>query len=357
MCFSIAIFVKNLTSGGAEKQAVCLARSLASQYDVHFIVLNDLYTHQKYEDKIKECSEIHYITFSGSLIRRLCAFVKYVKTNKISLIFSYLTAANVFACMAKVFCKVKVCTGLRNAQLPFAKMIVDRFLTNHLADSSVVNCFSGAENFRKWRFNAEKMVVIPNCIEYVSPYEKKSVAEVPKIITVGRFVPQKDYETAIHAISLLKENGVPFQFEIVGYGKLEDKIRYWVDLYGITEVTIFRINPNNIDDLLMTADIYLSTSLFEGTSNSIMEAMNANLPVIATNVGDNAYLVKNEENGYLVSSGDCSKIAELLYCLLKNVDIRNDMGQRSKQVLIDGYSLDKFFTRYKNVIKNLLENE
>ena len=353
MRHTIAVFVKNLTSGGAEKQAVCLACALSSQYDVHFIVLNDLYTHQKYADKIQENSDIHYVTFSGSLIRRLFAFFKYVKANKIALIFSYLTAANFFACVAKLFCNVRVCTGLRNAQLPFAKMVVDRFLTNNLADGSVVNCFSGAENFRKRRFNAEKMVVIPNCIENISPYEEKEVGKVPKIITVGRFVPQKDYETAIHAISLLKAKGVPFQFEIVGYGKLENKIRYWVDLYGITDVTTIKINPDNIDDLLKSADIYVSTSLFEGTSNSIMEGMNANLPIIATDVGDNAYLIKNGENGYLVPLGDSSKIAELLCCLLRNKDAWRNMGQKSKQILIDGFSLDKFFSRYEMLVNHL----
>lgn len=51
--------------------------------------------------------------------------------------------------------------------------------------------------------------------------------------------------------------------------------------------------------MLDKADIYLSTSLFEGTSNSIMEAMNADLPIVATNVGDNGLLVKNEINGFL----------------------------------------------------------
>lgn len=354
MRHSIAIFVKNLTSGGAEKQAVSLARVLTLQYDVHFIVLNNQFTHQKYVDKIKEYSQIHYTAFSGSLIQRFFAFIEYLKKNKISLIFSYLTAANFFACLAKFFCKVKVCTGLRNAQLPFAKMVADRFLTNHCADFSVVNCFSGEKNFRIQHFKSSKMVVIPNCYENISVWEEKKHVDIPKIIIVGRFVPQKDYESAIHAISMLKKIGIPFRFEIVGYGEQEKDVRNWIDLYNISDVTEIKINPDNINALLQSADIYLSTSLFEGTSNSIMEAMNANLPIIATNVGDNSYLVKNDENGYLVSLGNLSQIAEKLGFLLKNENVRRNMGQRSKKKLLNDFSTEKFFIRYENLINSLL---
>ena len=58
MKYSIAIFVKNLTSGGAEKQAVVLARVLAPLYDIHFIVLNDKFTHQKYVNLLKQESSM-----------------------------------------------------------------------------------------------------------------------------------------------------------------------------------------------------------------------------------------------------------------------------------------------------------
>lgn len=85
----------------------------------------------------------------------------------------------------------------------------------------------------------------------------------------------------------------------MGYGSLEAQIREWIKQYGIDDITTVYINPNNIAELLDQANIYISTSLFEGTSNSIMEAMNADLPIVATNVGDNGQLVQNRENGFL----------------------------------------------------------
>ena len=155
----------------------------------------------------------------------------------------------------------------------------------------------------------------------------------------------------------MKKYGIPFRFEIVGYGKLEENIRNWIKLYNIVDVTDVKINPNNINELLNSAEIYLSTSLFEGTSNSIMEGMNANLPIVATNVGDNACLVKNKENGFLVSPRDCPQMAELLASLLKDEKTRRDMGRKSKQKLLDDYSTEKFFSCYNNLIKYLLGNK
>ena len=64
---------------------------------------------------------------------------------------------------------------------------------------------------------------------------------------------------------------------------LEAQIREWVELYGIKDRTDIHIKPNNVSELERNADIYISTSLFEGTSNSIMEALNWSLPVVATN--------------------------------------------------------------------------
>lgn len=87
---------------------------------------------------------------------------------------------------------------------------------------------------------------------------------------------------------------IMFKFIIVGYGELESQVRQWVNAYKVGSFTEILINPNNIPQLEYDADIYLSTSLFEGTSNSIMEGMNANLPVVCTDVGDNYCLVKEK---------------------------------------------------------------
>ena len=97
--------------------------------------------------------------------------------------------------------------------------------------------------------------------------------------------------------------------------------------------------------------IYISTSLFEGTSNSIMEALNWSLPVVATNVGDNDHLVIDGVNGYLHPIGDATGLTTSLCKLLDSVELRNKMGVRSNQNLRENYSMEIFEKRYLDLIE------
>ena len=191
--------------------------------------------------------------------------------------------------------------------------------------------------------------MIPNGFPGIQNPLKRDLSDIPRIITVGRFVEQKDYETAIKAISLLKDR--LFRFLIVGYGDLEDDVRKWVNLYHIEDVTIIYINPLNTQELIKSADVYLSTSLFEGTSNSIMEAMNWSLPVVATNVGDNSYLVQEGQSGFLHSIGDAEGIANSLEKFLGNSELRKRMGERGNRILREQYSMEQFEKRYIDLIE------
>ncbi|MCD7924625.1 MAG: glycosyltransferase family 4 protein [Bacteroides sp.] len=349
---NIAIFVKNLNSGGAEKQSVLLAKALANNYIVHYIIFDSKKIHRKYLD-ILERDKINIITFNGGYCARFKQLVYYLKNNNIKSMFSYLTAANTYACIAGKISGTKVFTGLRNAELPQLKCIVERLLTNYFCEKAIVNCYSGRRKFILQDFKENRMVVIPNCFDNIENYYPKKYSEKIHIITVGRFVPQKDYETAIRTIANIKTKCKYFIFDIVGYGPLEQQIRNWIKYYAIDDVTNIYINPDNIPELLKKADIYLSTSLFEGTSNSIMEGMNANLPIVATNVGDNNYLIKNGVNGFLSEVKDHIALTESLFSLINNTELRIKMGENSKTILIEKFTINQFRDSYLDLLNNI----
>lgn len=349
----IAIFVKNLTSGGAEKQSVLLAKILSGYYQIHYIIFNGSKIHQKYMDLLKEDPRIQIQSFIGGHLSRYNEFVTYLQKNNIRVIFSYLTAANFYACMAGRKVNAKVFTGLRNAQLPLLKCWADKLLTNSFAKKAISNSYSGKENFIAKGFKSEKIIVIPNCFEHIKDYTQKKRKDKVHIITVGRFVPQKDYETAIHAIAELKKTYDNIVFDIVGYGNMETQVRKWIRQYVIDDITTIYINPNNIAELLDQADIYISTSLFEGTSNSIMEAMNADLPIVATNVGDNGQLVQNQKNGFVTNKKDWKDIASKLAILIDNEELSLNMGKQSKLFLSNNYSVEQFRKSYLSILSSI----
>jgi glycosyltransferase involved in cell wall biosynthesis len=348
----VAVFVKNLSSGGAEKQSVLLAKVLTTDCEVHYIIFNGSKTHDKYITLLNENPKVKVIAFKGGHWYRFSQFITYLKRNRIEFIFSYLTAANAYACLAGKICGIKVITGLRNARLPFFKHLADCMMTNFFSRLSIANCYSGKKHFISTGFREERIVVIPNCFEHIDPYSVKKENDIVNIIMVGRFVEQKDYRSAIESIALLSKSTRNIHFHIVGYGKLEMKIRQWVNEYQISNITTLHINPNNIGELLNNSDVYLSTSLFEGTSNAIMEALNANLPVVATNVGDNDCLVNENINGFLCEVKDTKTMAILLKKLVDDKDLRIKMGRCSKELLINKYGVDRFRSSYLKVIQS-----
>ena len=228
-------------------------------------------------------------------------------------------------------------------------MIMELLVHNFIADYTIYNCYSGAKYFEKRGFINKKTIVIPNCFPDISVPIYRENKETKRIITIGRFETQKDYLTAIKSISKLNEKRTDFKFIIIGHGNLEKRIRTWIEEYHILKCTNVYIAPNNVQEILKASDIYLSTSLFEGTSNSLMEAMNWSIPIVATNVGDNNALVVDGENGFLTDIKDYNTIVRKLELLLDDYQLRLSMGIRGNRRL-HNYSSEIFEQNYAKII-------
>lgn len=350
---AVIVFVKNLTSGGAEKQSVLLAKVLADHYHVHYVILNARFQEPRYLALLQETPSIRVKAFEGNLLTRFIRFYRFLRQQKPEAIFSYLTAANFFAVMAAKLAGVsKVYTGIRSAYLPPAKAFVDRWLCNKWATKTVLNCYSGQDYFLSRGFDHLKMVVIPNCFESVRSYRDKNRDGTPvRIISVGRFVEEKDYDTALAAIRKLSLVHPGIQYQIIGHGELETVVRSRIAALNLQNIVEVLINPGNIAALLDAADIFLSTSVFEGTSNAIMEALNADLPVVATNVGDNYKLVHPGESGFLTKVKDVQAMCSCLERLVSDRELRCQMGRKGKQLLVEDYSTTRFAKNYRLLLE------
>lgn len=349
----IGIFVKNLTSGGAERQATYLAVLLSAKNDVRFIIFNGEKVHRKYVDYLLS-NNVRIDSFSGDRRSRWQEFKRYVKDESFDVVFSYLTAANLYAVRAAKGTPTKVVTGIRNARLPLPKLLADCVITDFLADSTVANCYCGAEYFAKRGFKKSKMKVIPNCIFISDDFDRQQSEDTIEVISVARFVPQKDYPTAIKAFAAAHKANQKLRYLIVGYGEDEARIRELIKIEGCDDCISIALNPSDIPQRLRRAHIYLSTSLFEGTSNSIMEAMDAKLPVIATNVGDNARVVADGTTGYIVDVKDSAAICEKILKLADDSTLRLKMGDEGRQRLVEEFSTEIFTKRYEDLIDSLI---
>ena len=349
---NIAIFVSTLGSGGAEKQAALLASVLSKHYNVHFVALYGDMETSDFVMSILKKSEVNVYPLVGSQSKKFKEYASILRSNNVVCSFNYLTKCDFWGAIIAKRCGVKkVYNGIRNSKLDGYKNFLEWISHNFIASGTIFNCYSGEKAFRRKGFRESKCITIPNCFPNISAPLEKTDKGIVRIITVARFHPQKDYETAIKTIALLKKTCKNFVFDLCGYGVLEEQIRGWVKQYDIEDVVEFHIHPNNIPELLRQADIYISTSLFEGTSNSIMEAMNWCLPVVCTNVGDNDKLVLEGENGYLTEIGDAEQLATKLKTLITDRELRHRIGLKSNWHLRENYSMEVFEERYLRVIQ------
>ena len=353
---TIGIFINTLQIGGAEKQAIMLAKALKDYYTVYLIIFYGDLCDYRYLDIIKE-EKIELIRLNGNLLKKLLRFYHILQSKRIEYLFTYLATANVVGgLIGKLYVVKYIIAGIRNSQLSPFKRNIQRFLHNWVFDYSIFNNYSGAISLSAHGFRKSKIQIIPNCFELnISPRLRKE-RKITTILSVGRFVEQKDYLTAIKAITNLKKmiNGqYEFCYVIVGYGYLEKEIRSYINKYGLKKDVHIHINPDNINEFYKKADIFLNTSLFEGVSNSIMEAMSFSLPIIATNAGDTDKLIKDGANGYLTKIKDDKTLAEKLYSLSNSASLRNEFGISSYNHLRDHFSFDSFQSSYLSLIKEI----
>ncbi len=348
---NIAILIPTIKAGGAEKQAALLAISLSKLYNIYFVAFHGHTEESPNVRKMLEEANVNIIYLEGNLLKKSKEYSRFLKDYQIDTCFNYLTICDVLGSMIERKAGVKqIFNGIRNSKLAPVKLIAEWFAHNYIADYTIYNCYSGARYFESKGYNKSKTIVIPNCFPNISNPIKREKIGKKIIITVARFQPQKDYETTIRVIAEVKKYRQNFEFIIVGHGYLEPKIRQWVKDYGIEDCTTIHISPDNVQEILKSSDIYLSTSLYEGTSNSIMEAMNWSIPIVATNIGDNDQLVINEWNGFLSKIGDFKDLANHIVKLLDNDKLRVEIGLRGNERL-HHYSVVKFVEKYKKLLE------
>lgn len=346
----IAVFIPTIKAGGAEKQAALLAIVLAKTNLLFFV---SFYGHSQESPIVSDLLEkanVNIVYLEGSLFRKFKDYYLFLKESKIDICFNYLTLCDVIGgCIEKMAGVKKIYNGIRNCRLAPAKVIGEWFAHNFIADYTIYNSYSGARSFEAKGFKKRKTIIISNCFSNISEPIKRDPRERKRIITVARFQTQKDYETTIRTIADVKRERQDFEFIIIGHGSLEHKIRKWIKDYAIEDCTIVYIAPSNVQDILKSADIYLSTSLFEGTSNSIMEAMNWSIPIVATNVGDNDRLIHNGVNGFLTKIRDNKALSQNIITLLDNDNLRIEMGIKGNE-LLHQYSEEHFEEEYLKLL-------
>ena len=192
-----------------------------------------------------------------------------------------------------------------------------------------------------------RTVVIHNAVGVGSVGARTVSSGPPRIVSIGRFAYPKDFRTLLEAVALL---GADFQATLVGDGP---------DLAEVGAASSNRVEllgaRADVEGLLARSDVFVLSSRSEGFPVSILEAMAAGLPVVATRVGGVAEAVVHGETGFLVPAADPQALAGALAKLVADVELRRRLGAAGRARALRLFDTPRYRAAHLDLYRRELE--
>ena len=201
--------------------------------------------------------------------------------------------------------------------------------------------------------SSSKVVVIENGVKVPkNKVDKANYDQTPKnIICFSRFNYQKNTELLLTISKILKEKGKldQFKFVIYGDGKDFEKIAREIHDKGLKGMIELRGADSDARANLIEGFCYISTSRWEGLPISLLEAMAAGLPVVATNVVGNNNIVDDGETGFLFDLNDPEIAADKIIKLATNYELWKDISEKAQRKIIEHFSLEQMINKIEKI--------
>jgi len=181
-------------------------------------------------------------------------------------------------------------------------------------------------------------------------------AERLVIGTLGRIVPIKDHASLLKAAETLIQRGVDLHVLIVGSGPdLAQHQNYAKESAALSGRVTFLGATENVGEALSAMDVFVLSSLSEGMSNTLLEAMSCGVPVVATRVGGNPEVVEESSSGLLYTAGSVSELSDCLARLAQDSGLRNQLGEAARERILANFSLGRMIEQYSQLYSELGE--
>jgi sugar transferase (PEP-CTERM/EpsH1 system associated) len=171
---------------------------------------------------------------------------------------------------------------------------------------------------------------------------------------VGNLSPAKDYLTALKGIDAFDASGCDWRMIVIGEGSERSRLEEYVNAHPQwrDRLTFLGLS-HRVPEFLAAVDAYLLSSVIEGISNSLLEAMASGLPVVATAVGGNPEVVIDGKSGFLFPVGDFNSLAKSLHDLQQDSRLRLMLGRQARRRVREEFSIGAMVRQYQEVYEDL----
>ena len=176
------------------------------------------------------------------------------------------------------------------------------------------------------------------------------------LIIVANLIPYKGHADLLEALAIASPQwGSTWKLLCVGNdsAKIRRDLEEKASELGIQQSVQFLGLRRDVQNLYAAADVGLLVSHEEGFSNSVLEGMVAQLPMIVTDVGGNAEAIESGEHGLVVPPKNPEALAQALTRLFRDADLRRRMGLAAREKVHSQFSLDRCVRAYVDVYRDL----
>ena len=373
----ILFYIGTLEGGGAERVLIELLKNLNREKYQLYIALNrpQGFFYNQIPADVQVLDRSYLYRDKTNLFERYFGLASIIKKNSIDLAMGFLPGANRSLMRSRFFTPDNVKMILNEQNNPTFISIADRSLFKEKleqiemslyypkADGMVVACKGLKQHFLdSMNLASENIHVIYNMID---PAEIQSLALEPvsgidfedgikTIVAAGRLTEQKAYEDMLSIFKNVNES-VPTRLIILGEGPDREKIEKQVQDLSLGDSVLMPGFVDNPFAYMGKADLYLSTSRWEGFHLTIAEAMACGTVPVATDCDYGPReIITDGKNGRLLPVGDVKGISKSLVELLRNKELRDLMSVHAKSRAMD-FNVDNIVNDYESMFDRMLE--
>jgi L-malate glycosyltransferase len=370
--------VDSFDEGGSERQALQLTRLLHNngKYEVFFASLKaDGVLRGEIEKlQLEDIPSYPLRSFYDlNAARQLRRFVQHLRRSKIDILHTHDFYTNVFGMTAGFVAGLKVRIASRRETVGLRTKAQQKLqrVAYSLAHEILANSQSVRQKLITEGINENRITVIHNAVD-THRFTHSPVPRVEALRELGLdaktnasdcFVTivanmrheVKDYPMFLRSAERVSKSITNAKFLLAGEGELQKPLRKLCDELNIQDRMIFLGRCTKMQSLLSASDVCVLSSKAEGFSNSILEYMAAGRPVVATDVGGASEAIVQNETGYLVPSGDDSKMAERIIHLLKHPETARSMGEKGRRIVEHKFSQRALLERTEALYAKVLD--
>ncbi len=344
-----------LKTGGLERLLADIARHHDEGCTPEFLALTEV---GRFAEIIRDAGcTVHRLNPSGRF-GQLKQMVQLFRRGQYDVVHTHNTYPHLYASIAARLAGVPVVVNTRHGQraghgwksrtqFRWASHLVNRIIA--VSDDAARLCVN-ADGVKP-----RKVIRIWNGID-IDDFQFTGPVTSPVAISVARLSAEKDFQSLLQAMAIAVREVPDLKLKLVGDGPERLRLEQLTDELKLRDHVEFLGERKDVPELLSQAGFFVTASLTEGISLTLLEAMAVGLPVVATSVGGNSEIVDPALTGRLVPPADPKQLAAAIVAMCHEKAQWPEMGKAGRKRVEEHFEVRRMVSDYEDLYRQLLKD-